>query len=320
MIQINQIKNVFFLVLFYSGSILAQKQLNIVEVTNDQKVSKGSLNCYQFPFKDSSNRKVLIWLPSNYNPKVKYATIYMHDGQMLFDATTTWNKKEWRVDETADSLISNGITRPFIVVGIYNDPPNRYAEFFPQQTAEYMDTAYVNKLKKTLWNGELRADYYLEWMTKELIPFVESTYNVSHKSADRFLIGSSMGGLISLYGLTQKPKTFGGAACLSIHTPMINFQMTGDDAMNQLVLPFNAYLSKKLPSPNKVKIYIDRGTETLDANYGPYHEVLINTLQSCGYQTGPNFLPLVWDKTGHDEVPWANRLAVPIKFLLIKDK
>jgi pimeloyl-ACP methyl ester carboxylesterase len=217
-------------------------------------------------------------------------------------------------------LIANGITRPFIVVGIYNDPPNRYAEFFPQQTSKYMDTSYVSKLKKTLWNGELRADYYLEWLTKVLIPFVESSYNVSHKSADRFLIGSSMGGLISLYGLTQKPKSFGGAACLSIHTPMINFQMTGDDAMNKLVLPFNTYLGKKLPSPKKKKIYIDRGTETLDANYGPYHDVLLNTLQSCGYQTGPNFLPLVWDKTAHDEVSWANRLAVPIKFLLIKDK
>ena len=302
------------------ASISAQKERVVSLVKVDQKVSKGTLDSYQFTFQDTTNRNVLIWLPSNYNPQVNYATIYMHDGQMLFDATTTWNKKEWRVDETADSLISNGITRPFIVVGIYNDPPNRYAEFFPQKTSEYMDTSYVSKLKKTLWNGELRADYYLEWMTKELIPFVESTYNVSHKSADRFLMGSSMGGLISLYGLTQKPKSFGGAACLSIHTPMINFQMTGDDAMNQLVLPFNTYLSKKLPSPKRVKIYVDRGTETLDANYGPYHDVLVNTLQSCGYQTGPNFLPLVWDKTGHDEVSWANRLAVPMKFLLIKDK
>ena len=129
-----------------------------------------------------------------------------------------------------------------------------------------------------------------------------------------------MGGLISLYGLTQKSKTFGGAACLSIHTPMINFQLIGDDAMNQLAIPFNAYLSNELPSPKKVKIYIDRGTETLDANYGPYHEVLLSTLKKSGFEVGPNYLTLVWDKTGHDEVSWANRLAVPMKFLLIKDK
>jgi hypothetical protein len=271
------------------GSLSAQIKPEVSYVRFDEKVSKGSLQSFQFPFKDSSSRKVLIWLPTDYNPKVKYATIYMHDGQMLF-------------------------------VGIYNDPPNRYAEFFPKQAVQYMDTAYVSKLTSSLWNGELRADFYLDWIKKELIPFIEQTYSVSHKREDRFLIGSSMGGLISLYGLTRSPETFGGAACLSIHTPMINFQMVGDDAMNQLVLPFNTYLSKTLPSPKKAKIYIDRGTETLDAYYGPYHDVLLTTMKKCGYEIGSNYSTLVWEKTAHDEVSWANRLAVPIKFLLIKDK
>jgi hypothetical protein len=311
-----------FLIVVLLGpySIYAQKSKSLLLVPNDQKATSGSLESFKLPFSDSITRQVVVWLPADYNLKVEYATIYMHDGQMLFDSTVTWNKKEWRVDETADSLQRTGTTRPFIVVGIYNDPPNRYAEFFPQQAVNYMDTSYVSKLTATLWKGELRADHYLDWMKKELIPFVEDHYPVSRRYNDRFLIGSSMGGLISLYGLTQKPKTFGGAACLSIHTPMINFQMMGDDAMNQLVLPFNAYLSEYLPSPKKVKVYIDRGTETLDANYGPYHEVLLNTLSKSGYEVGSNFLTLVWDKTAHDEVSWANRLAVPIKFLLIKDK
>lgn len=320
MIQMKQFLS--FLLLFHlcSGTFYAQKSKILWLVPNDQKVSSGILESFKLPFSDSTTRQVVVWLPTDYNFKVEYATIYMHDGQMLFDSTTTWNKKEWRVDETADSLQRTGITRPFIVVGIYNDPPNRYAEFFPEQASNYMDTAYVSKLTSTLWKGELRADHYVDWMTKKLIPFVEDHFPVSHRRNDRFLMGSSMGGLISLYGLIQKSKTFGGAACLSIHTPMINFQMTGDDAMNQLVLPFNRYLSKTLPSPKKVKIYIDRGTETLDANYGPYHEVLLSTLAKSGYEIGPNYSTLVWEKTGHDEVSWANRLAVPMKFLLIKDK
>jgi len=315
-----QIIRVLIVFLLCPCSFYAQKNKSSWLVPNDQKVSYGTLESFKLPFSDSTTRQVVVWLPANYDLKVEYATIYMHDGQMLFDSTVTWNKKEWRVDETSDSLIANGITRPFIVVGIYNDPPNRYAEFFPQQTSKYMDSNYVSKLTQTLWNGELRADYYIDWISSKLVPFVEAHYPVSHKRTDRFLIGSSMGGLISLYGLTRESKTFGGAACLSIHTPMINFQMTGDDAMNQLVLPFNSYLREKLPSPKKVKIYIDRGTETLDAYYGPYHEVLLNTLMKGGYETGPNYMTRVWDKTGHDEVSWANRLAVPMKFLLIKDE
>lgn len=301
------------------SSLSAQIKRQDYSVVLDEKVFKGTLNCFDFPYRDSTNRKVLIWLPSDYRPTKKYATIYMHDGQMLFDSTVTWNKKEWRVDETADSLISNGITRPFIVVGMYNDPMNRYAEFFPEQVTKYMDSNYIKKLKETLWNGRLRADDYLNWITKELIPFVERNYAVSRKRADRFMIGSSMGGLISLYGLTQKTKSFGGAACLSIHTPMINYQMMGEDAMEQLALPFNRYLAEELPSPNKVKLYIDRGTETLDAFYGPYHQLLLKTLGEQGFEIGPNYLTLIYQKTAHDEVSWANRLAVPLKFLLIND-
>jgi enterochelin esterase-like enzyme len=163
---------VLALLLLVPCSFYAQKNKPLWLVPNNQSASHGTLESFKLPFRDSTTRQVVVWLPSNYNPQLEYATIYMHDGQMLFDSTTTWNKKEWRVDETADSLISNGITRPFIVVGIYNDPPNRYAEFFPQQASLYMDTAYVSTLTSSLWNGELRADYYLEWITKALIPFV----------------------------------------------------------------------------------------------------------------------------------------------------
>lgn len=308
-----------FIFICLNHELLAQREAMVEETLNGQHVSRGNLKTYKIPFNDTCLREVAIWTPANYNPKKKYATIYMHDGQMLYDSTVTWNRKEWRVDETSDSLISNGVTRPFIVVGIYNDPPNRYAEFFPQQTIEFMDSSYANKLMKTLWNGELRANHYIDWISEELIPFVENRYAVSHKREDRFLIGSSMGGLISLYGITRNPKVFGGAACLSIHTPMINFQLIREDAMRSLVLPYNAYLMKELPSPKKVKLYIDRGTETLDAYYGPYHEVLMQTLSKRGYQIGAQYMALVWDKTAHDEVSWAKRLAVPMKFLLIKD-
>lgn len=315
-----QIIRVLILFLLCPCSFYAQKNKSVWLIPNDQNASVGTLESLKLPFSDSTTRQVVVWLPANYNLQLEYATIYMHDGQMLFDSTVTWNKKEWRVDETADSLLTTGSTRPFIVVGIYNDPSNRYAEFFPQQAANYMDSAYVQKLTQTLWSGGLRADHYLDWIRKELIPFVEENYPVSHNRADRFLIGSSMGGLISLYGLTRVAKTFGGAACLSLHTPMINFQLFGEDAMKSMVIPFNEYLKKTMPSPKTVKLYIDRGTESLDAHYGPYHAVLYSTLSELGYKIGPNYQTLIWKKTAHDEVSWAIRLAVPMKFLLINDK
>jgi predicted alpha/beta superfamily hydrolase len=47
-----------------------------------------------------------VWLPEDYSSQKKYAVVYMQDGQMLFDSTTTWNKQELKVDETVSKLIA----------------------------------------------------------------------------------------------------------------------------------------------------------------------------------------------------------------------
>lgn len=50
-------------------------------------------------------RNIDVWLPDGYGPEHRYAVIYMHDGQMLFDSTHTWNHQEWCVDETLTKLL-----------------------------------------------------------------------------------------------------------------------------------------------------------------------------------------------------------------------
>ena len=50
-----------------------------------------------------------IWLPENYNPKVKHQVLYANDGQMLWDETITWNKQEWKLDENLGKLIREKI-------------------------------------------------------------------------------------------------------------------------------------------------------------------------------------------------------------------
>ena len=46
-----------------------------------------------FPSKNITPRPIDVWLPENYSPKKKYAVLYMHDGQNLFDSLSTWNKQ-----------------------------------------------------------------------------------------------------------------------------------------------------------------------------------------------------------------------------------
>lgn len=74
----------------------------------------------------------------------------MHDGRMLFDAKTTWNKQAWDVDDVAGKLMKEGKVQNFIVVGINNGGKFRHNEYFPQKTFESLtqyqqDTIYKMK-------------------------------------------------------------------------------------------------------------------------------------------------------------------------------
>ena len=73
-----------------------------------------------FPTKFITPRKVDVWLPVNYSTTKKYSVLYMHDGQMLFDANSTWNKQEWMVDEVVSRLIAENKIEDLIVVAIWN--------------------------------------------------------------------------------------------------------------------------------------------------------------------------------------------------------
>ena len=80
-----------------------------------------------------SARPLDVWLPSTYDGKRKHAVLYMYDGQMLFDANSTWNHQEWRVDEIMDSLIAAKTTLPTIIVALHHGGVMRNFEYFPQK-------------------------------------------------------------------------------------------------------------------------------------------------------------------------------------------
>ncbi|NTW25975.1 MAG: hypothetical protein HGA37_14855, partial [Lentimicrobium sp.] len=78
------------------GTILRQ-----VSFKNEVQTASGSIKRFrnlQSMYVDARN--IDVWLPDGYTEHKKYAVLYMHDGQMLFDSTINWNKQEWGVDET----------------------------------------------------------------------------------------------------------------------------------------------------------------------------------------------------------------------------
>ena len=268
------------------------------------KQSDTPLTFKDYPAFQSKNipaRDVKVMLPRGYNAQKSYPVIYMHDGQMLFDSTTTWNKKEWGVDEVEDSLIKTQKIKSVIVVGI-NNTKNRYLEYMPNKPQE--ELKMMERPDK--FKGQILSDEYLKFLVEELKPFIDANYRTKADRDNTFILGSSMGGLISCYAISEYPDVFGGAACMSTHWPALEGV-------------FLKYVERNLPDPETHKIYFDYGTATLDALYEPYQLKVDSMMKQLAYKLDSNWMTKKFEGAIHDEDAWGDRLHIPLEFLLGKE-
>ena len=272
-------------------------------------VSLGTLERFQqFKSQFVPERDIAVWLPEGYQTGDSCDVLYMHDGNMLFDATTTWNHQEWKVDEVMDSLIKAGKIRPCIVVGIYNTD-DRLTEYFPEKTWQHVPETDRKKAKL----DKLTGDAYLKFIVEELKPFIDERFKPLTSREHTFMMGSSMGGLISLYALCEYPQVFGGVACLSTHLSMGHLPdgFKGDP----WATAFRDYAVQHLPEANSSLIYMDHGTKDFDADYGPYQKLLDAAIEAKGWDQ-EHYMNRVYEGDGHNETCWAKRLDQPLLFML----
>lgn len=285
------------------------------------KVISGKVERIEnFSSKYVTARNIDVWLPENYSTKTKYAVLYMHDGQMLYDPEMSWNKQAWNVDDVSSELIKSGKTRPFIIVGIWNGGLTRHPDYFPQKPFENLaqkdkDTivAQLQKAGRTKEIFQPKSDNYLKFIVEELKPYIDKKYSVYKDKNNTFIAGSSMGGLISMYAICEYPKVFGGAACLSTHWPG-TFTLDNNPIPNA----FLNYLKNNLPNPKNHKIYFDTGDQTLDALYPEIQKKADAIMKEKGYDS-KNWKTGYFPGESHTETSWNKRLYIPLEFLLNKD-
>jgi enterochelin esterase-like enzyme len=244
----------------------------------------------------------------------------MHDGQMLYDSNSSWNRQSWEIDETAGRLMQENKLRDFIIVGIWNSGAGRHSDYFPQKPFENLTTkekeqvfgAYRGNGNAVFKEPRLLSDNYLRFIVEELKPFIDSTYATLRKRKYTMIAGSSMGGLISLYAICEYPEIFGGAACLSTHWPGI-FSMENNPVPDALF----RYLKEKLPSPRNHKLYFDHGDASLDSLYPPLQQKADRIMQSKGYRSR-HWQTRNFPGENHSETAWRKRVHLPLLFLFGK--
>jgi len=143
-------------------------------------------------------RRIWIYLPVSYATSgKKYPVLYMHDGQNVFDDSTSFSG-EWGVDETLDTLETK--TKETIVVAIDNGGDKRINEYSPYDMQRF---------------GKGEGDLYVDFLVKTLMPYINKNYRTKKYGRNTYLAGSSMGGLISFYAILKYPKKFYGAGVFS---------------------------------------------------------------------------------------------------------
>jgi len=266
----------------------------------------------------SDPRKVTVWLPSSYRPGgPRHAVLYMHDGQNLFDPETGYGSMEWKIDETLDRLIAENKVRPTIVVAIWNTP-KRLREYVPSKAFAHLPPAYMDRVRG-LYGGDPLSDGYLKFIVRELKPLIDRKYHVRTGRADTVIMGSSMGALISLYAIDEYPKVFGAAGMVSTHWPLMisaEGKSLSDADFRTVSSAFERYLAPALPSPGTHRLYFDHGSETLDANYARYQARIDRIVARRGYRQGVNWLTRSFPGQAHNEISWASRVDIPLRFLL----
>ncbi len=243
-----------------------------------------------------NRRDVLVYLPPSYGEgSRRYPVLYLHDGQNLFDAATSF-AGEWQVDETMEAMSQEGIEA--IVVGIPNAGVARLDEYSPFHEPSY---------------GGGLGDHYLSFIIRTVKPLIDADFRTQPGREQTGIMGSSMGGLISLYAFFRHPEIFGFAGAMS---PSLWFAHGAIyDFVNSA--PF---------TPGR--IYMDAGTREQSSGsswakipsrsrrYYASVRRMQRSLTKKGYRPRQTLL-YVEDKWGrHEEAAWARRLPKAIRFLL----
>jgi len=231
-------------------------------------------------------RDIIVWLPPGYesNSVKNYPVLYMHDGQNVVDPRTSLFQVDWQLDENADTLISNILIEPIIIVGIYNTSDRNF---------EYDESV----LGKT----------YMNFIIDSLKPFIDRKYRTKPDRENTANGGASLGGLISFILVWEHPDIFSKAICFSPAFKIDNYNFV-DNVMS--------YQGKK----KDINIFINNGDNELDSELQPGVDEMINALTSQGYAEEKDFYFFKSRNSLHGEKDWSKNVWRALIYLFGTEK
>jgi predicted alpha/beta superfamily hydrolase len=232
-------------------------------------------------------RDIHVYLPPSYRASGRtYPVIYMQDGQNLFDPELSF-AGEWGVDETMERLGPQGYEA--IVVAIPNMGRDRCAEYSP----------WVDRRA-----GGGRGDAYLDFIIETLKPKIDARFRTRREREHTGIVGSSMGGLISLYGFLRSPAVFGFCGAMS------SSLWFADRAIFDFAAGVQRWFGR---------VYLDIGSEEGQRHVRDAQRMFRLLRRTCPHPRD-QLMYIVEQGAQHTEQAWAQRFEMAVRFLLPKKK
>ncbi len=242
------------------------------------------------------NRPLHIYLPDGYEESGEaYPVMYFFDGHNLFfDQDATYGKS-WGLKAFLDQW-----DQKIIVVGIEcgHEGDERMAEYMP----------YPSRLKFFRQLGPVMGQETMEWIVKEVKPWIDRNFRTLPGRETTAIGGSSMGGLMSLYGIYRYNACFSKAACVSSSIGFCQFSVYRDLEEARIDPATRVYLSWGTCEARGVK-----DVKREDFSSGTYrrNKAVANKFQRKGAQ-----VRLYCQVEGrHCEADWEKQLPVFMNWL-----
>lgn len=230
-----------------------------------------------------NERDLLVSLPvSHATGERRFPVLYMHDGQNLFDPAMSF-AGSWNVDVAMAEASLEGLDA--IVVGIPNMGQDRLAEYSPFEHPVL---------------GAGRGDLYLDYLINTVKPLIDQQYLTLPDRVHTGIIGSSLGGLISLYAFFRYPEVFGFAGVLSP-----SLWLTESATFS--------FVKRARFSPGK--LYLDVGAKE-GVQHVLHAQRLRDILEDKGYRLGRDLMWVEEEMGHHHEAAWARRFQDALPFLV----
>jgi predicted alpha/beta superfamily hydrolase len=236
---------------------------------------------------------VLVYLPPGYSrfSRKRYPVLYLHDGQNVFDAATSFAGVEWGVDETAQRLIKQDLIEPLIIVAVANMGEERIHEYAPTP-------GVIEPHDRPKKRSRGMAGMYGRFLITELKPFIDRKYRTKPEAEFTGLGGSSLGGLATLAIGIIFSETFNRLIVMSPSVWWDDFS----------ILRLIGFLDQKPP----LKIWLDMGTG--EPGWEQVHD-LLDALLDRGWRPSVDLEYLEIPGASHNEGAWAARVEPALEFL-----